>query len=40
MKLTERFWIDDDQNTLNREIIFRSAKKESSSVMQYFDREE
>jgi len=38
MKLTERFWLTDDRNTLNRQIEFRSKNLETASVMQYFDR--
>ena len=38
MKLTEKFWLSEDRNTLNREITFRSRKLETASVTQLFDR--
>jgi len=38
MKLTERFLLTDDGNTLQRRITFRSKKFEEESVVQEFDR--
>jgi len=40
MKLIERFWLSEDKNTLNREITFRSRKRETATVTQFFDRAE
>ena len=38
MKLTERFWVSEDGNLLNREITFRSNKNEERALLQLFDR--
>ena len=38
MKLTERFWVSEDGNLLNREITFRSNKNEERTLLQVFDR--
>ena len=38
MKLTERFWVSEDGNLLNREITFRSKKNEERALLQVFDR--
>ena len=39
MKLTERYWLTDDNNTLHRQITFRSKNLQEESVEQVFDRE-
>ena len=38
MKLTERFSVSEDKNVLQREITFRSRKKEEVTVVQRFDK--
>jgi hypothetical protein len=38
MKLTERFWVSEEGNLLNREITFRSKKNEERTLLQVFDR--
>ena len=38
MKLTERFLLTDNGNTLQRQITFRSKKLEEESIVQEFDR--
>ena len=38
MKLTERFLLTDNGNTLQRRITFRSKKLEEESIVQKFDR--
>ena len=38
MKLTERFLLTDNGNTLQRRITFRSKKLEEESIVQEFDR--
>ncbi len=38
MKLTERFLLTDNGNTLQRRITFRSKKLEEETIVQEFDR--
>lgn len=40
MKLTDVFWLSENDSVLNREITFRSRKNEVSSVIQLFDKAE
>ena len=38
MKLTERFWVSEEGNLLNREITFRSKDMKERTLLQVFDR--
>lgn len=40
MKLTERYWLNDQQNVLHREIKLRSRNNKTEILIQLFDRSE
>lgn len=39
MRMVDRFWLSENENTLLREITFHGRNDESATVKQYFDRE-